>query len=54
VYYAWGYGGQFVFVVPGLELVVVATSDPEPAQRERGHLSALHGTLDRIVAAVGG
>jgi CubicO group peptidase (beta-lactamase class C family) len=24
---AWGYGGQFVYVVPSLELVVVATTD---------------------------
>jgi len=28
VYYAWGYGGQFIFVVPDLELTVVTTSDP--------------------------
>ena len=25
-YYAWGFGGQFIFVVPALELVVVTTS----------------------------
>ena len=25
-YFAWGYGGQFIFVVPDLDLVVVATS----------------------------
>jgi CubicO group peptidase (beta-lactamase class C family) len=26
-YFAWGYGGQFVFVVPGRDLVVVATTE---------------------------
>ena len=26
-YFAWGYGGQFVYVVPSRDLVVVATTD---------------------------
>ncbi len=26
-YFAWGYGGQFVYVVPDRDLVVVATTD---------------------------
>jgi CubicO group peptidase (beta-lactamase class C family) len=26
-YFAWGYGGQFVYVVPNLDLVVVTTTD---------------------------
>ncbi len=26
-HFAWGYGGQYVFVIPGLDLVVVCTSD---------------------------
>jgi CubicO group peptidase (beta-lactamase class C family) len=25
--FAWGYGGQFVYVAPSLDLVVVATTD---------------------------
>lgn len=33
VYFAWGYGGQYVFVVPSLELTVVMTSDPTPGPR---------------------
>jgi CubicO group peptidase (beta-lactamase class C family) len=55
VYYAWGYGGQFIFVVPSLELVVVTTSDAETRSREQGHLEAIHSLLDReIIPAVGG
>ncbi|MES2521725.1 MAG: serine hydrolase [Gemmatimonadota bacterium] len=54
VHFAWGYGGQFVFIVPDLALVVVTTSDPN-AQRERGHLDAIYGLLEReIIPAVGG
>lgn len=35
MYYGWGYGGQYLFIVPGLELTVVATSNPyDPAGRD--------------------
>jgi CubicO group peptidase (beta-lactamase class C family) len=27
VYFAWGYGGQFIFVIPHLDMVVVSTGD---------------------------
>ena len=54
VYFAWGYGGQFAFIVPGLELVLVTTSDPDVADRDRGHLGALHAALDGAVRAAGG
>jgi hypothetical protein len=40
MFYAWGYGGQFIFVVPDLELTVVTTSDYD-VERERGHLQAI-------------
>jgi len=55
VYFAWGYGGQFIFVVPTLDLVVVTTSDPNATNRERGHLEAIYDILDTaIVPAVDG
>jgi CubicO group peptidase (beta-lactamase class C family) len=51
VRYAWGYGGQFIFIVPELELVVVATSNAE-SPREGGHTWAIHRLLeDEIVPA---
>ena len=49
VYFAWGYGGQFIFVVPTLDLVVVTTSDPSATTRERGHLDAIHDILDTAI-----
>jgi CubicO group peptidase (beta-lactamase class C family) len=55
VIYAWGYGGQFIFVVPSLELVVVTTSNPNARTRDGGHLDAIYSILEEdIVPAVGG
>ena len=45
VFYAWGYGGQMVFVVPDLRLTVVTTSDPTPVETRDGHVQALHALL---------
>ena len=46
VAYAWGYGGQMVYVVPSLEMTVVMTSDPN-ARGVDGHVQALHRLLSR-------
>ena len=46
--YAWGYGGQFIFVVPTLELVVVVTSDAE-SRREGDHNRAVHRLLEQEI-----
>jgi CubicO group peptidase (beta-lactamase class C family) len=51
VYFAWGYGGQYVFIVPQLELTVVTTSDPV-SPREGDHNRALHRLLaDYVIPA---
>ena len=48
MFYAWGYGGQFIFVVPDLALTVVTTSDPA-APRGGDHLRRVHRLLDRWI-----
>jgi CubicO group peptidase (beta-lactamase class C family) len=48
VYFAWGYGGQYAFIVPELELTVVMTSDAV-SPREGGHNRALHDLLTDIL-----
>lgn len=53
---AWGYGGQLIFVVKELDLVVVATSDSIPP-RLRGHLGDLYDLIEETIlipAATGG
>jgi len=49
VWYAWGYGGQYVFVVPRLDLVVVATTDPGREDRrfeaDRAIFDLLEGSI---------
>ncbi len=47
VYYAWGYGGQMIYVVPDLALTAVMTSDlTEPSGRS-GYARELHALLAR-------
>ncbi len=48
VYFAWGYGGQYAFIVPELALTVVMTSDAV-APREGDHNRALHDLLTNVL-----
>jgi CubicO group peptidase (beta-lactamase class C family) len=47
VHYAWGYGGQFIFVVSDLDLVVVATSSASPGRGRRSHLLAIYDLMEQ-------
>ena len=49
VRFAWGYGGQMLFIVPDLALTVVMISDPSPRPRAESHLGALHALLDDAI-----
>jgi CubicO group peptidase (beta-lactamase class C family) len=45
VRYAWGYGGQMIYVVPDLELTVVMTSDATGPSGRSGYVRQLHELL---------
>lgn len=51
VRYAWGYGGQMVYVVPDLGLTAVMTSGTERSSARSGHRDDLHALMRRIVIA---
>ncbi len=55
-HFAWGYGGQMIYVVPKLRLTVVMTSDPAPHPRTESHIAALHAVMSEeiVPAAVKG
>jgi len=48
-FYAWGYGGQFIFVIPGLDLVVVTTSRSDVSRERRDHLGAIYDLVEQLV-----
>ena len=50
-YYAWGYGGQFIFVVPSTRLVIVTTSDTNVSRERREHLDGIYELAAGIVRA---
>jgi CubicO group peptidase (beta-lactamase class C family) len=47
--FAWGYGGQYVFVFPTLDLVVVTTSSPDVSEERRGHRRVVFDILEQLV-----
>ena len=52
-YYAWGYGGQFIFVVPASQMVIVTTSDPNVTTERREHLDGVYALAAAVVEAAG-
>src|SRR5690606_34510254 len=52
VHYAWGYGGQMLYVGPAPPRTVAMTSDHSRASGRSGHRAALHALLGRIIGAL--
>lgn len=53
--YAWGYGGQMLYIVPDLDLTVAMTSDPSVPSGSNGYARQLHALLaNDIIPAVAG
>jgi CubicO group peptidase (beta-lactamase class C family) len=50
-YYAWGYGGQFIFIVPGKNLVIVTTSRSDVSRERRDHLDSIYTLAEQLVSA---
>ena len=48
-YYAWGYGGQFIFLIPNLDLVVVTTSSSEVSGERRTHLGTIFDLVENLI-----
>lgn len=46
-YFAWGYGGQYVFVIPSLDAVVVITCNPD--SRTRGVNDIIYSAMDDAI-----
>jgi len=52
VIYAWGYGGQMIYIVPDLAVTVVMTSADDQASARSGHRDALHVLMREIVTTL--
>jgi CubicO group peptidase (beta-lactamase class C family) len=50
-FYAWGFGGQYIFVVPAAELVVVTTSSTAVGEERRSHRRTIFGLVEQFVIA---
>ena len=52
-HYAWGFGGQMLYVIPSLGLTITMTSDPTEPSREDNYIGQLHALVaDGIMPAL--
>jgi CubicO group peptidase (beta-lactamase class C family) len=48
-YYAWGFGGQFIVLVPSLDVVVVSTSAATISDDRREHRRTVDEIIERLI-----
>jgi CubicO group peptidase (beta-lactamase class C family) len=48
-YYAWGFGGQFIFVIPRWQLIVVSTSAATVTDDRRTHRRTVDDLIERLI-----
>ena len=52
--FAWGFGGQYIFTFPDLDLVVVTTSAADVSDERRDHRRMIFDIVERhVLQAVG-
>jgi CubicO group peptidase (beta-lactamase class C family) len=50
-FYAWGFGGQYIFVVPSQQLVVVTTSSTAIGEERRAHRRTILDLVEQLIIA---
>jgi CubicO group peptidase (beta-lactamase class C family) len=50
-YYAWGFGGQYIVIVPNLELTIVSTSAATVSEDRRDHRRTVEEIIEQLVVA---
>jgi CubicO group peptidase (beta-lactamase class C family) len=50
-YYAWGFGGQFIFVIPELDVVIASTSAATVADDRRLHRRTVDDLIEQLIIA---
>ncbi len=48
-FFAWGYGGQYIFIVPDLDAVIVTTSSSAVSEERRGHRRTIFDLLEQAI-----
>jgi CubicO group peptidase (beta-lactamase class C family) len=51
-YYAWGFGGQYIVLVPSLDLTVVSTSAASVSEDRRDHRRTVDDIIEQLVVGV--